>query len=204
MSERKAGHRRRQREPGEAHAPALRKEGVCCKATAKSTGEPCKSNSTLPNGLCVAHQTRAAEFGEEPIPLPDGTFFGSAEQSRRSASGVSKRYPKLQEIVEREIEDKAEYIVRAHIEGLIASRMHVDSRGEEHIHPDHDTRWRAAAALLDRALGRPVAADEAVGTANVSVNIALIENPALRDRAAELRRAIATGRPGPSRFGPGG
>jgi hypothetical protein len=202
-SERKPGHRRRQREPGEGHPSTLRKDGVKCKALSSTTGEPCQSNSVMANGLCVSHQRVAKDFGVEPIACSDGLLFGSKEQVQKAASGnPSKRYPKLQEVLEEKLEQLAEQIVGAHLQGLIASRMTVDARGEEHIHPDHDTRWRAAAALLDRALGRPVAADEPAGAVDVTVNLALIENPVLRDRASELRRAIAAGRPG-SKFGPG-
>jgi hypothetical protein len=192
-SERKPGHRRRQREPGESRTPAPRADGVKCKALNKQ-GEPCKSPSVRADGYCNAHSS---------LPMANGEVFGSPEQTRTSATGVSKRYPKLTEIVEREIEAKAADIIQAHLEGLRASRLHVDAHGGEHEHPDHDTRWRAAAALLDRALGKPGPGDGEMANPNVSVNIALVTDPAMRERAAELRRSIAATRPGPSKFGPG-
>jgi hypothetical protein len=197
MSERKAGHRRRRREPGEDRTPKL--PARRCKATTKA-GEPCRSPSALSNGFCVSHQRLA----EEPIPDKNGELFGSPEQVKRAQRDRgSLKFPRLQEVVERELEAKCEEIVKAHLEGLIATRTHVDAKGGEHTSPDHDTRWRAAASLLDRALGKPSpSADETANMTNV-VNIELIENPEMRLRAEQLRHAIAATRIGPSKFGPG-
>jgi hypothetical protein len=190
VSERKPGHRRRARTPGESRSPKL--PAVRCKALNKA-GEPCRSPSVRSDGFCVAHS---------PMPMSNGEVFGSPEQTRKSATGVSKRFPKLTEIVERELEAKAEEIIKAHLEGLIATRTHVDAKGGEHVSPDHDTRWRSAAALLDRALGKASSSDETAASPSVNVDIRLIEDPLMRDRARDLLQAISDSRTA-GKFGPG-
>jgi hypothetical protein len=187
----KAGHRRRKREEGESRTPQRRADGVICKGTSKTTGKPCKANSIRPNGYCVAHQLQAPD----PIPMANGMHFGSPEQVRAAQRDRgSLRFPRLTEVVERELEAKCEEIVNAHLEGLIATRTHVDAKGGEHTVADYDTRWRSAAALLERALGKAASSDETVAGPSVHVDLRLIENPAMRERAQDLLQAISDSR----------
>lgn len=120
------------------------------------TGNRCKAPALKDDAFCSAHSTL----------LPVTARFGSSEQAREAATGVERRYPRLREVVAQRIEESAERIIEAQLEGLDATRAVVVGEGEnayvEH-HPDFLTRLRAGDTLTSRALGKP--------TTNVNANV---------------------------------
>lgn len=116
-----------------------------CKGTSKRTGQPCKAPALTDDDYCSAHSPN----------LPAEARFGSPEQAGTAARGVERKYPRLREVTERKLEEKADLIVDAGLEALRATRMTVSETGEVHIHPDYNVRLRASDTLLSRALGKP-------------------------------------------------
>lgn len=111
-------------------------------------GGPCGRAPLKGKDFCLAHPPDTEEYA--------AIRFGSPEQAAAAATGVERRYPRLREVIEREIEDKAERIVGAQIEALEATRITVNEEtGEVHVHPDFAIRLRAGDTLVSRALGRP-------------------------------------------------
>lgn len=109
-------------------------------------GKPCRVAPLKGGDYCRAHDPQ----------LPEESRFGSTVQAAAAATGVERRFPRLRETLEREIEDKAERIVGAQIEALDATRITIDEEtGEVHVHPDYAIRLRAGDTLVSRALGRP-------------------------------------------------
>lgn len=112
-------------------------------------GGPCGRAPLKGKDFCLAH------------PPPDSEEyaairFGSPEQAAAAATGVERRYPRLREVLERELEDKAETIVGRQIEALDATRVVVNEMtGEVTVHPDYSLRAKVGDMLTTRALGRP-------------------------------------------------
>ncbi len=159
-------------------------------------GEPCKSAPMKTSDYCHAHNTE----------IDADKRFGSPQQAREAATGVQRRYPRLREQVAKQLEEHAERIVGAQIEGLDATRAVVVGEGEdayvEH-HPDYLTRLRAGDTLLSRALGKPGTMEEHVSDSPL-VNINLVTDADLRSKATDLRRRLASDRTiEPSRLGAG-
>jgi hypothetical protein len=116
-----------------------------CTATSKATGKRCRCAAMHGYDRCPTHN----------VLLPADARFGSSVRARDAATGVERRYPRLRETIEKEVEQKAQAIVGAAIESLQATAMTVDREGAEHVHPDYLTRLRGADTLMQRALGRP-------------------------------------------------
>lgn len=116
-----------------------------CKGLSKR-GKPCRVAPLKTGDYCRAH---------DPM-LPDEARFGSAVQAGNASRGVERRYPRLREALERELEDKAELIVGRQVEALDATRVVVNEvTGEVTMHPDYSLRAKVGDMLTSRALGRP-------------------------------------------------
>ena len=156
-----------------------------CTAIAKGSGERCRC-ARVDGEWCRAHN-----------PLePAETRFGSPVQAREAAIESWRdrgRYPRLHEIVEREIERRAQEIVGAALDALTATALLVDKDGGEHIHEDARTRLAAAVALMDRGLGRPPTSGTLdVQSASVQVTLDARDPQARAALADVLRRRPAS------------
>lgn len=134
---------------------------------------------------CSAHNT----------DLPADVRFGSPQQAREAATGVARAYPRLREVVARKIEENADRIIDAQLEGLDATRAIVVGEGESayvELHPDYLTRARVGDMLTSRALGKPATRIEGPSDGGALVNINLVTDHELRSAAADLRRRLAS------------
>lgn len=154
-----------------------------CAGTSKRTGQPCRCTGVLPNGYCLAHQPPDSTL------VPADQRFGSPAQARAAATGVKRRYPRLREIVEAEIEAKALPIVKAALEQLDAQALLVDKDGVEHWAPDGRTRLQAAQYLIDRGLGRPHQSSTVEATSRGLVVKLDGADPQARAQLAEILRS---------------
>jgi hypothetical protein len=160
-----------------------------CTATSKRTGKRCRCAAMHGYERCPTHNAL----------LPADARFGSRVQAREAATGVERRYPRLRETIEKEVEERAQAIVGAAIESLQATSLTVDREGDEHVHPDHLTRLRAADTLMQRALGRP-SSEQTIHTDVQAVVVGLNgADPEIRERISELlgRRPVSPHEPAP-------
>ena len=162
------------------------------------SARPCKGTNR-DNRPCRAPALKGQEWCRAHSPyVPESARFGTPAQARAAvAQRPSARYPRLHEIVEREIERRAEEIVGAALAALQAETLIVDKDGGEHRQEDGRTRLAAAVALMDRGLGRPATS----GTLDVETRALVVEldarNPDARAALASVLRSRPVGRGGP-------
>jgi hypothetical protein len=155
-----------------------------CKGQNKH-GKPCKAAPLTDNDYCSAH---------DPT-LPEETRFGSSTQAREaSLLKPSTRFPRLHEVVERRLEERADDVIGTALKALSATSMLVDKDGNEHVHEDARTRLAAAVALMERGMGKPAQTTNVNADVRAAVLTVAANTPEQRHAIAEVLRA----RPGVS------
>lgn len=117
-------------------------------------------------------------------------FGGSQEGAGRP------RRPREIELIQDVAEEFRDQLRAVYSEGLTATRSVVVWTGEtatvEEV-PDHGHRLKTAQEIQDRLHGKPRASTDVAAT--VDVNLNLVTDGDLRERAADLRRRLAASRP---------
>lgn len=151
-----------------------------CRATT-IRGKPCRNPVTLETGYCIAHSPK--ETGESR------GFGGSQPGAGRP------RTPRVVDVMRERVEADIERILKPYFDAVDNAVMHATYEGEVHASdiPDLGARIQTAEKLLDRIYGRPAQVGERPGV-SVDVNLNLVTDHELRERAADLRRRLAATR----------
>lgn len=106
------------------------------------------------------------------------------------AGGLARaaKYRRLRQQAEDELLDKIRDSVVALAEALTADATVYSKDGETYVAVDHPTRIRAAAQILDRALGKPVQRTELTGADSGPI---VVEHDVSPDDARSVIRGLA-------------
>lgn len=152
-----------------------------------ATGQPCKAWPLRDHNYCRAHDPQ----------LPATRRFGSAEQASAAGKlGGRPRRPREIDLIQEVAEERKAELRAVFTDGLVANRSVVVGDGKyAHLEsmPDHAHRLKVAAEMLDRLHGKPRAAGDSVDQ-SVTVQVALVTDPQLRDAARVLRQRVAASR----------
>lgn len=154
-----------------------------CKGT-NASGGPCGATPLKGKPHCFAHDKESQESAR----------FGGAQP------GAGRpRVPRVTEVMREWVEEHAEQLLSAYVDGLDATLIDTVMIGDgesmrwETSYPDHDMRMKAAEKLQDRAVGKPRQRIEHAGSedlAPISVEFSL-DDKAREAIAGVLRRRPA-------------
>jgi hypothetical protein len=160
-----------------------------CKGTNRR-GEPCGVAPSKGSDWCRAHDPN----------LPESDRFGSREQSARAGASEKPRVPRLREALAARIEERADEIIAALLDGISATEGFTIKVGPDETefveHPDFKTRLQYVREALDRHLGRPKQQTEITGPEGGAVQVEQVDLSRLStDELRELRGLLGRAAP---------
>lgn len=130
-----------------------------CSATTKA-GTACSAPPLEGMDTCMAHA---------PAEVRESRGFVAA-----NGKGGRPRVAKPIEVMQQRIEERIDEVLRAYFDALEAEVYSLDG---EALGPRHETRMKAADALLDRVYGRPTQRSEVEHSGEIGVGLLLGELP---------------------------